>query len=448
MIVWRLPGGRVVPRPIATVDLTNVTRATLASLDGFVASWWADSDTGAFEATAVIDFFLEGGDLILLQDDSAHDAIDEQLGIPTSSASDGSVSTGGAPLFEGPFGSASNVVQSGNTGQLSAVDVASNGGTVGATNGSGQITAAFWNRGDYAPGAGRLLIVADVDMWATTNAIYAPLNDNGVFALNGTAFASAATAYILGGPDASYTPGSTFWSWDGGVLITGYRGAVEDPSNFGPAGLLVPRPITSVDLTNVTDATLAQLDGFIATWWADVDTTAAEATAVIDFFLAGGDLILLQDDSGHDAIGEQLGIPTSSASDGSVSNGGPPLFLGPFGSASNVVQSGSTGQLSAVDVASNGGTVGATNSSGQGSACRNPDEDAFVSRERFRQSQGIVTIDWNDLVDDVHRDRVFRQLRYEVRTPPLHEVRAKHGVTVRWRAVVESFLRYAAAENR
>ncbi len=181
------PSGLLAPRSITTVNLTNVTAATLAQLDGFVASFWADSDTTAAEATAVIDFFLAGGDLILLQDDSAHDAIGEQLGIPTS-PSDGSASNGFAPLFEGAFGSASNVAQSDTTGQLSPLDVLLHGGTASATNGSGQITAAYWNRGDYAPGVGRLLIIADVDMWATTNASYAPLNDNGIFALNGTQF--------------------------------------------------------------------------------------------------------------------------------------------------------------------------------------------------------------------------------------------------------------------
>jgi hypothetical protein len=66
---------------------------------------------------------------------------------------------------------------------------------VGATNASGQITAAYWNAGEYvgldlipAPGSGRLLIVSDTDMWATTTATYTPLNDNGIFALNGTTF--------------------------------------------------------------------------------------------------------------------------------------------------------------------------------------------------------------------------------------------------------------------
>jgi hypothetical protein len=181
------PAGVVMAQSITTTNLSSVTAATLAQLDGFVASFWADSDTTAAEATAVIDFFLAGGDLILLQDDSAHDAIGEQLGIPTS-LSDGLASNGGTPLFEGPFGSASNVAQSDTTGQLSVTDVFSHGGGAGATNGSGQITAAYWNRGDYALGAGRLLIIADVDMWATTNATYAPLNDNGTFALNGTHF--------------------------------------------------------------------------------------------------------------------------------------------------------------------------------------------------------------------------------------------------------------------
>jgi hypothetical protein len=177
--------------------LSSIAAADLAQVDGFIALWWADAETAPSEATAVVDFFLAGGDLILLQDNSTHDAIGEQLGIPTATASDGSVSNGGVPLFDGPFGSAVDVAQSGIIGQLSATDVSSNGGTVGATNASGQITAAYWNRGDYAAGAGRLLIVSDTDMWATTTATYAPLNDNGIFALNSTRFVPEPSLLLL-----------------------------------------------------------------------------------------------------------------------------------------------------------------------------------------------------------------------------------------------------------
>src|SRR5581483_5838138 len=106
--------------------------------------------------TALVNYFLAGGSLFLLDDDTSHDAVGAALGLPTS-GSDGSVSNGGAPLFVGPFGSASNVTQAGNTGQFSASDIAATNGHVGATNASGEITAAYWNPGDYAPGAGALL---------------------------------------------------------------------------------------------------------------------------------------------------------------------------------------------------------------------------------------------------------------------------------------------------
>lgn len=194
------PAG-IVGATITPVFLNSVDDTTLAGADGFIAPWWTDANTPPAAATAVVDFFLAGGDLILLQDDPAHDAIGELLGIP-SSASTGSVSNGTAPLFQGPFGTASDVVQMFNVGQLSAVDVAARNGTAGATNADGQITAAYWDENDYAPGAGRLLIIADVDMWADSSAIYSPPNANGTFALNGTAFVvggEVVTAFLLEG---------------------------------------------------------------------------------------------------------------------------------------------------------------------------------------------------------------------------------------------------------
>jgi len=179
------PGG-VVPVGINAANMAAVNAGTLAGLDGFISTWWADIDTPAATAQSVIDFFLAGGDLILLNDDPGHDKIGEMLGVP-SSASNGSPSNGSAPLFDGPFGTAVNVIQAGAFGQLAAADVASKNGTVAATNAIGQITAAFWDDGDYAPGAGRMLIVTDVDMWSNYGADYGPLNNNGIFALNGMA---------------------------------------------------------------------------------------------------------------------------------------------------------------------------------------------------------------------------------------------------------------------
>lgn len=188
------PAG-VVNRRITTVDLATADAASLAGVDMFVATWIADVDLTAPQVSAITSFFLGGGDLFLLQDDSAHDPIGAALGLFTS-ASTGSPSNGGAPLYSGPFGVAANVQQNYLVGQLDPVAIAALGGTVAGTNAEGQVTSAYWAAGTFAAGAGALFINADIDMVATTTACglpvcganYAPLNDNGIFALNTFAF--------------------------------------------------------------------------------------------------------------------------------------------------------------------------------------------------------------------------------------------------------------------
>ena len=184
----------VVNRTIQTVDLSTVTAATLSGLNMFVGTWVSDAQAAPMDA-AVMSFFLGGGDLFLLQDDSGHDALGDSLGISTT-ASTGTPSNGGAPLFNGAFGVAHDVQQFYLTGQLDGSAISAHHGHVGGTNTEGQITSAFWSAGEYAPGAGALFIVADIDMIATTTACglpicgasYTPLNDNGVYALNTFSF--------------------------------------------------------------------------------------------------------------------------------------------------------------------------------------------------------------------------------------------------------------------
>jgi hypothetical protein len=189
------PSG-VVDRSITTVDLGAVNAGTLAGINMFVATWIPNVQFSAAQTQAVIDFFLAGGDLFLLQDDDEHDVIGRALGLSTT-ASTGSVSNGGAPLYDGPFGIATNVTQHYNVGQLNEAAVLALGGTVAGRNLSGQVTSAYWAAGQFAPGAGALFINADIDMIANTGsqcgqpvcgARYAPLNNNGIFALNTFAF--------------------------------------------------------------------------------------------------------------------------------------------------------------------------------------------------------------------------------------------------------------------
>lgn len=187
------PGG-IVNRTINTVDLAVVDSTTLAGLDMFVGTWVEDSQAAGF-STAVRDFFLAGGDLFLLQDDSSHDALGTALGISTT-VSTGSVSNGGAPLFDGPFGTATDVTQHYAIGQLSEAAILANNGRVGGRNVEGQVTSAYWRAGEYAPGAGSLFIIADIDMIATTTdcglavcgADYLAMNSNAIYALNTFSF--------------------------------------------------------------------------------------------------------------------------------------------------------------------------------------------------------------------------------------------------------------------
>jgi hypothetical protein len=193
------PGG-VVNRTIVTTDLTTVDNASLAGVNMFVASWNSDTQGGLL-SPAVMNFFLNGGDLLLLQDDSDHDAIGSSLGLNTTPSS-GTDSNGGAPLYDGAFGTATNVHQLYLVGQLSAAEIAAHHGHIGGVNGNGEITSAYWAAGEYAVGAGAMFISADVDMIATTDGNCGPscgahygtggllggMDDNAIYALNTFSF--------------------------------------------------------------------------------------------------------------------------------------------------------------------------------------------------------------------------------------------------------------------
>lgn len=178
--------GGIVNETITTVNITP-NAAGLAGVDGFIAPWWSISESNIYH-NDVIDFFLNGGDLWLMQDSSGRDGIGAQLGIPTVGQTAITPVNGIAPLFDGPFGIASNVQQGGGEeGYLSTADVLSNNGTIIGTNTENQIIAAAWGAGQWAVGAGSLIVVSDIDMF-TTLASFNPLDANGIFALNAFAF--------------------------------------------------------------------------------------------------------------------------------------------------------------------------------------------------------------------------------------------------------------------
>ena len=188
------PAG-IVNRSISTVNLNTVNAGTLAGVDMFVGTWVEDSE--ATFSAAVKAYFLGGGDLFLLQDDEGHDALGTALGLSTT-ASAGTVSNGGAPFFTGAFGSATNVSQHFFTGQLDEAAILALNGTVVGRNVQNEVTSAYWAAGQYAPGAGALFVVADIDMISTTTppqcgvalcgADYTAMNSNAIYALNTFSF--------------------------------------------------------------------------------------------------------------------------------------------------------------------------------------------------------------------------------------------------------------------
>ena len=181
------PGGTV-GSAITVVQVDAFNAGTLAGADAVLVPWWNDGQVDAGTIATIKSFFLGGGDLMLLDDDSGHDPIGQALGVP-SQGSNGSASNGTSPLFDGPFGTAIDVTQNGNTGYFSAADLAAVNGTVGGTNNAGQATSAYWDDNAYAAGAGRMVMLGDVDMVSDYgSASYAPPNDNGKFALNGVAY--------------------------------------------------------------------------------------------------------------------------------------------------------------------------------------------------------------------------------------------------------------------
>lgn len=176
-----------------TLDLTGS--------DAFVASWWSDSAVTAQHLAAVQSFFLAGGDVILFQDDSGHDAFGTLLGLSSINGANNPV-TVTAPLT-GPFGAPGPINQSGAISYLDNAAVLALGGTICGSNNGGRAVMACFDRGVYAPTAGKLIVVTDIDLISSAYSptpTYAPLDNKGRLGLN--LFAQLATPNELPEPSS------------------------------------------------------------------------------------------------------------------------------------------------------------------------------------------------------------------------------------------------------
>lgn len=226
------PNGKVKTRVLTQV-LPDVRPANLAMVHCFVAP--ADLDTlySQQDLGNIKQFFLQGGDLLLMNDGAAYDAIGAFLGVP-STQNNLSDSTGsGKPLFSGPFGSVTSIKHQALNGLMVPADIAATGGMVLGSNGGGP-TIAFWPRSRFSPGSGALVIISDVDVVASPGngysggmANYQTMNANAVLALN------AVAALILKAPisDSVGIEYATLYSSDIVAIEPADRG-LFDPSQF------------------------------------------------------------------------------------------------------------------------------------------------------------------------------------------------------------------------
>jgi hypothetical protein len=252
-----------VPVPVVVMRLETFEASDLARIDGLVVPWWSSADAMP-HVPAIRSFFLNGGDLFILADDPGHDPINRDLGIPTIGAefrTEPKHTFGQAPLFSGPFGEVASATQRQNMGWLDPADLLMRGGRVVATDPDGRVTAAVWDRNDYAPGSGRLVIATDIDTLVPGLAVYEPLNDNGRFALNATAFlvqggrVDGLVYDRIGVPSCTISPSTApFYCGRSGVLRA-LGDEIGDARNFGPDGIVGRRAVL-VEFDEFTPALL------------------------------------------------------------------------------------------------------------------------------------------------------------------------------------------------
>ena len=182
--------GGTVSTSVTIDNMSTINAGTLAGVNGFIAPWIANADAASY-LSAVTTAFRGGMDLWVLEDDSAHNPFGASLlNSSVFSPADGTTSSGSAPFFSGPFGTATGTATYGNFAQFNVSAILASGGTIAGYNASGQATVAYWARGAFAPGSGALILFSDVDMisnWEQNP--YSPtLNANGILALNTVAW--------------------------------------------------------------------------------------------------------------------------------------------------------------------------------------------------------------------------------------------------------------------
>lgn len=176
------PGGTVL-RPIQITDTAaavgSITPALLANFDVFFIGYLDDANGNAFtaaELTALQNWVAGGGVLIGTCDEEGYDAVCSQFGHPATTSAENPMRPVGAgathPVFAGPFGTLTQFLMNGTQGYFTT--------TAGAT-----VLAEDSTAGTPHPvflvkdiGAGRVFLLADVDIVADTLSAGSAINND------------------------------------------------------------------------------------------------------------------------------------------------------------------------------------------------------------------------------------------------------------------------------
>jgi len=216
--------GGIVTTAVTTSNVTST--ASLTGFNGIVVPWWANSSASTTQVNQIVAFFQAGGDLLLAEDDAGNSPVGIALGVPVAGGSSSPWTPAGF-MAAGPFGPVPSVNSYFEISYFSAATVTSLGGTVGATDGSGNVTVAYWPKHAFCSTCGALVMEGDVDVWAT-GGVFAPLNNNGRISLNFVAYMIANSGNFTGTgpttPAATPAPTSILLTLIGLICVGCYLG--------------------------------------------------------------------------------------------------------------------------------------------------------------------------------------------------------------------------------
>lgn len=144
------------------------------------------------------------------------------------------------------------------------------------------------------------------------------------------------------------------YSLTDGAQFARMRGFLSNPNYFGAASGAVPLNVTvRSGVATATAGSLAGANVFVTGWTTTSSYTAAERTALMNFVLGGGNLIIMADDTDHSIVSDygvtQVVNPSGGGSANQVIvNPGHVIMNGPFGMVDKLVPRFNIGQFSGV----------------------------------------------------------------------------------------------------